>query len=128
MLRCSSLSVIAASFLRSVSMSAPFLPMITPGRAVWIVTRHFLCGRSMMMRRHAGLRAFLLDEVTDLDVFQQEIAVILGVGVPAAVPGPVDLKPHADRIDLLTHYACSPAASTWRTLMVISENGFMILP
>ena len=27
-------SVIAASFLRSVSMSAPFLPMMTPGRAV----------------------------------------------------------------------------------------------
>ena len=31
-------------------MSAPFLPMITPGRAVWIVTRHLRCGRSMMTR------------------------------------------------------------------------------
>ena len=28
-------------------MSAPFLPMTTPGRAEWIVTRHFLCGRSI---------------------------------------------------------------------------------
>ena len=28
-------------------MSAPFLPMTMPGRAAWIVTRHFLCGRSM---------------------------------------------------------------------------------
>ncbi len=42
MFRCNSDVVIAASFLRKTSMSAPFLPMITPGRAVWIVTRHFL--------------------------------------------------------------------------------------
>ena len=28
-------------------MSAPFLPITTPGRAEWIVTRHFLCGRSI---------------------------------------------------------------------------------
>ena len=28
-------------------MSAPFLPITTPGRAEWMLTRHFLCGRSM---------------------------------------------------------------------------------
>ena len=28
-------------------MSAPFLPISTPGRAVCTVTRHFLCGRSI---------------------------------------------------------------------------------
>ena len=44
MLRCSSDLVNCASFLRSTSMSAPFLPMITPGRAAWIVTRHFCAG------------------------------------------------------------------------------------
>ena len=73
----------------------------------------------------AGLLGFGLDEVPDLQVFKQQIAIVLVVGVPAAVPGAVDLEAHTDRIDLLTHYACS---STWRTLMVISENGFMILP
>ena len=33
MLRLTSDEVISPSFLRSFSMSAPFLPMITPGRA-----------------------------------------------------------------------------------------------
>src|SRR6202035_3618 len=47
MLMTTSLSVSAATFRRSFSMSAPFLPMTTPGRAEWIVTRHFLCGRSI---------------------------------------------------------------------------------
>ena len=47
MLRWVSDFVISVSFLRSFSMSAPFLPMIRPGRAAWMVTRHFLCGRSM---------------------------------------------------------------------------------
>ena len=47
MLMTTSLSVSSATFLRSFSMSAPFLPMTTPGRAEWIVTRHFLCGRSI---------------------------------------------------------------------------------
>ena len=28
-------------------MSAPFLPITTPGRAECTVTRHFLCGRSI---------------------------------------------------------------------------------
>src|SRR5665648_285419 len=47
MFRCTSESVLLASSRRSFSMSAPFLPMRMPGRAVYTVTRHFLCGRSM---------------------------------------------------------------------------------
>ena len=47
MLRCTSESVSAASSRRSFSISAPFLPMRMPGRAVCTVTRHFLCGRSI---------------------------------------------------------------------------------
>ena len=49
MLMTTSLSVSLATDLRSFSMSAPFLPITTPGRAEWMVTRHFLCGRSMMI-------------------------------------------------------------------------------
>ena len=60
MLRCSSDLVNCASFLRSTSMSAPFLPMITPGRAAWIVTRHFLCGRSIITRLTPAWAAFFL--------------------------------------------------------------------
>ena len=47
MLMTTSLSVILATALRSFSISEPFLPITTPGRAEWIVTRHFLCGRSI---------------------------------------------------------------------------------
>ncbi len=47
MLMTTSLSVSLATERRSFSMSAPFLPMTTPGRAEWMVTRHFLCGRSI---------------------------------------------------------------------------------
>ncbi len=39
--------VILPTILRSLSMSAPFLPITTPGRAEWMVTRHFRCGRSI---------------------------------------------------------------------------------
>ena len=31
-------------------MSAPFLPMTMPGRAVWMVITAFFAGRSMVMR------------------------------------------------------------------------------
>src|SRR6266481_4043653 len=47
MLMTTSEAVISATRLRNLSMSAPFLPFTTPGRAEWIVTRHFLCGRSI---------------------------------------------------------------------------------
>jgi hypothetical protein len=47
MLMTTSLSVSSATLRRSFSMSAPFLPMTTPGRAEWMVTRHLRCGRSM---------------------------------------------------------------------------------
>ena len=39
----------------SFSMSAPFLPITTPGRAVWIVTRAFFAGRSITTLRGTGL-------------------------------------------------------------------------
>ncbi len=39
--------VIAANFLRSFSISAPFLPIITPGRAAKIEMRHSFAGRSI---------------------------------------------------------------------------------
>ena len=74
----------------------------------------------------AGLDAVLLDEVADREILVQQLAVILAVGEPAAVPGAVDLDAEADRIDLLSHYAVS--SLTWRTLIVTWLNGFRILP
>src|SRR6202007_91339 len=45
--------------------------------------------------------------VADLDVFLQELAILLLARVPARVPGPVDVQTQTGRIDLLTHYAFS---------------------
>ena len=50
MFRCTSLPVIFCRSWRSFSMSAPFLPITTPGRAVWMVIRAVFAGRSMTMR------------------------------------------------------------------------------
>ena len=56
----------------------------------------------------AGLLGFLVDEFTHLEVFKQQVAVVLGVSEPAAVPGTVDLETHPNRVNLLSHYADSP--------------------
>ncbi len=49
MLRPTSVPIILRRLARSVSMSSPFLPMTTPGRALWIVMRAFFAGRSMVI-------------------------------------------------------------------------------
>jgi hypothetical protein len=51
----------------------------------------------------AGLLGLFVDELTDLEIFQKKISVVLRIGVPAAVPGAVHLEAHADRIDFMTH-------------------------
>src|SRR6185295_18095869 len=49
------------------------------------------------------LRQRLHDILADLQVLEEEPAVIVAFGEPAAVPGPVDLQPKPDRIALLAH-------------------------
>src|SRR5580658_2880748 len=51
-----------ATCLRSFSMSAPFLPMTTPGRAEWMLMRAFLCGRSMTIFEIAACLRLLVSE------------------------------------------------------------------
>merc|ERR1712137_790256 len=45
---------------------------------------------------NTGLLALFLDEITDAQIFQQQITIVFGVSVPAAVPGAVDLQAHAN--------------------------------
>src|SRR5690606_588494 len=59
----------------------------------------------------AGLLGILVDELADLEILEQQVAIVLAVGEPAAVPGAVDLQAHPDGVDLLTHYASSSAAA-----------------
>ena len=53
---------LASASLRSFSMSSPFLPITTPGRAVWIVMRAFLAGRSIRISADRGVRQLLLQD------------------------------------------------------------------
>src|SRR5579862_1477485 len=50
----------------------------------------------------AGLAEPAHQVVAELEILMQQVAVVLA-REPAAVPGPVDAEPEADRIDLLTH-------------------------
>ena len=128
MLRCTSDGVSLASSPRSFSMSAPFLPISTPGLAVCTVTRHFLCGRSITTREMPAWRALLEDVVADVHVLVQQLAVLAAGGEPAAVPRAVDADAQAYRVDLVTHYSASSARSSSCacTTTVSCANGFSI--
>src|SRR5260221_564054 len=54
----------------------------------------------------AGLGEAGHEILAQAQVLMKHLAVFLA-GEPAAVPGPIDAEPKPDRIDLLTHYACS---------------------
>src|SRR5690606_907857 len=70
---------------------------------------------------NGGLRQRFHDEAADLQILEQQPAIIAAFGVPAAVPGPVDLQPEADRRGFLTHaYASCCSRTTMRTRL----NGF----
>ena len=53
--------------------------------------------------RNRGLLQFLVQDLADLDVLVQQLAVFGLAGEPARIPGPVDAETQSDRIDLLTH-------------------------
>src|SRR5216683_1097624 len=86
MLMTTSEAVMSATRLRSLSISAPFLPITTPGRAEWIVTRHFLCGRSItILATAARCETLHHDALADMglghdQIVDLEVMVVFGVG------------------------------------------------
>src|SRR4030095_13718562 len=62
------------------------------------------------------------DELTDLQVLEQQATIVLPFGEPAAVPGPGGLETQGDRRRLLTPYASSWSRTTTRRRL----NGFSI--
>ncbi len=91
MFRCTSPPVILARCLRSTSMSAPFLPITTPGRAV-------VNGHAGLLRRafdHDARDTRLLETATQIftqrEIFVQQLGVVV-VSVPTRVPRPVDAE------------------------------------
>ena len=69
---------------------------------------HHLGDRRLGQRLH--------DVAADLEILEQQAAVILAFREPAAVPGPVDLQAKPDRRGFLTHYASSCSRTTTRML------------
>src|SRR6266436_4334840 len=53
--------------------------------------------------RDRRLLQFLVQDLADLDVLVQQLAVLGLAGEPAGIPGAVDAETQPDRIDLLTH-------------------------
>ena len=49
------------------------------------------------------LLEFLVQDLADLDVLMQQLAVFVLAGEPTGIPGPVDAQTQSDWIDLLTH-------------------------
>ena len=50
-----------------------------------------------------GLAMMLDDELADAQIFQQQVAILVALGEPAAVPGAVDLQAQTDGGRLVTH-------------------------
>src|SRR6266550_3943559 len=49
------------------------------------------------------LLQFLVQDLADLDILVQQLAVLVLAGEPTGIPGPVDPETQSDWIDLLTH-------------------------
>src|SRR6185369_13029914 len=60
------------------------------------------------------LRQLLDDRAADLEILEQQPAIVLPFGEPAAVPRAVDLQAKPDRRGFLTHYASSCSRTTTR--------------
>ena len=58
MLTCTGTPIMRCRLPRSASMSSPFLPITTPGRALWMVMRAFLAGRSITTLLTAACESF----------------------------------------------------------------------
>ena len=59
MFKPTSVPIILRKLARNVSMSSPFLPMTTPGRALWMVMRAFFAGLSIVILPTEAWESFL---------------------------------------------------------------------
>ena len=69
----------------AASISAPFLPMTTPGRAVVMMTLILSPARSISTLETAALGELLVQELANGHVVREVLRVVL-VGVPTAAP------------------------------------------
>src|SRR6202163_609472 len=72
-------------------------------------TRRVDCHAALLVRTldhnpgHRRLLQFLVQDLADLDILVQQLAVLVLAGEPTGIPRPVDAETQSDWIDLLTH-------------------------
>ncbi len=91
----------------AVSISAPFLPMTTPGRAVRMMTFTLSPARSISTRETAARERRLLEVLAELEVVTEGLSVVL-LCEPAGAPVLGDAKTEAGGVDFLTHDSFTP--------------------
>ncbi len=99
MLMTTSEAVMSATRLRSLSMSAPFLPITTPGRAEWIVHAALLVRTLDHDPGDSRLLELLVQDLADLDILVQQLAVFVLAGEPTGIH--VRLMPRRSPIGLI---------------------------
>ena len=98
-------------------MSSPFLPITTPGRAVWIVTRAVLAGRSIWIFEMPACASFFLQELAHLEVGSEILGVLALVGEPLRVPVLGDAEADTGGMNFMTHRVVLVISSPTTTVM-----------
>ena len=94
----------------SLSISAPLRPMMMPGRAVRMMRRSLLPGRSTSTELTPAGFSFSGSSALQLDVFDQQL-VIVALDEPARLPRLVHTEAESIRMDFLSHsfpLLCAP--------------------
>ena len=84
-------------------MSSPFLPITTPGRAVWIVTRAVLAGRSIRIFEMPACASFFFRSSRTLRSAPRYLGVFALVGEPLRSPVLGDSKADTGGMNFMTH-------------------------
>ena len=100
------------------SISAPPLPMTTPGRAVDIDADLRAVALDLDVRDACGIQG-LLQVLTDLVVLNDQVTDLLVAGIPAGIPIFDDADTHAVRINFLSHIVCLLPYAFSATTMVM---------
>ena len=103
MLRKTSFSVNLLSSCLSFSISAPFLPITMPGRAVWMLTFALFAARSISILRDAGVVEALLQELADLDVLVEPLGVVALARTSCESQVSMTPRRKPDRMNFLSH-------------------------
>ena len=86
----------------SLSISAPLRPMMMPGRAVRMIRRSLLPGRSISTEETPAAFQLFLQLALQVHILDQQL-VVIALDEPARAPGLVHAQTKSIRMNFLTH-------------------------